>query len=122
MCQTTLGTCKAKLEVIPSSMFLFLSFDNFYILFTLLQMKNADYFSKFVTEDFTSYIRRKKDENCHGNNVEMQALSEMYNRPIEVYVYSLGKYRNKLVFSLRCSHLKFSKLSRLTATFTKVPA
>ncbi|XP_065067011.1 OTU domain-containing protein 5-A-like [Rhopilema esculentum] len=51
-------------------------------------MKNADYFSKFVTEDFNSYICRKKNDYCHGNNVEMQALSEMYNRPIEVFVYS----------------------------------
>jgi len=51
-------------------------------------LKNADYFSKFVTEDFDSYIRRKKNDYCHGNNVEMQALSEMYNRPIEVFVYS----------------------------------
>ena len=43
-----------------------------------------------MTEDFDSYIRRKKNDYCHGNNVEMQALSEMYNRPIEVYVYSTG--------------------------------
>lgn len=52
-------------------------------------MKNSEFFSKFITEDFTSYIHRKKNDYCHGNNVEMQALSEMYNRPIEVYVYSL---------------------------------
>ncbi len=58
-------------------------------LFLFFQMKNADYFSKFVTEDFTSYIHRKKNDYCHGNNVEIQALSEMYNRPIEIYVYSL---------------------------------
>lgn len=29
-------------------------------------------------------------ENCHGNHVEMQAMSEMFNRPIEVYQYSIG--------------------------------
>eukprot|EP00794_Sanderia_malayensis_P006057 gene6057-6759_t len=51
-------------------------------------LKNADYFSKFVTEDFSSYIHRKKNDYCHGNNVEIQALTEMYNRPIEIYVYS----------------------------------
>lgn len=61
-----------------------------YSLTLFSQLKNADYFSKFVTEDFDSYIRRKKNDYCHGNNVEMQALSEMYNRPIEVYVYSTG--------------------------------
>ncbi|CAL8279150.1 unnamed protein product [Boreogadus saida] len=48
-------------------------------------MKNADYFSNYVTEDFTSYINRKRKNNCHGNHIEMQAMAEMYNRPVEVY-------------------------------------
>lgn len=51
-----------------------------------------DYYSQYVTEDFYSYIRRKRDNHCHGNHVEMQALSEMYNRTIEVYQYSIGEY------------------------------
>lgn len=50
--------------------------------------KNADYFSQFVTEDFATYIARKRLDSCHGNHVEMQALSEMYNRNIEVFTYS----------------------------------
>ncbi|XP_071477958.1 uncharacterized protein [Diadema antillarum] len=50
--------------------------------------KNADYFSQFVTEDFATYVARKRLDSCHGNHVEMQALSEMYNRNIEVYMYS----------------------------------
>ncbi|XP_065097316.1 OTU domain-containing protein 5b [Paramisgurnus dabryanus] len=48
-------------------------------------MKNADYFSSYVTEDFTTYINRKRKNNCHGNHIEMQAMAEMYNRPVEVY-------------------------------------
>ncbi|XP_070559838.1 OTU domain-containing protein 5-like [Ptychodera flava] len=52
-------------------------------------VKNADHFSQYVTEDFSAYINRKRSDNCHGNHPEMQALSEMYNRPIEVYSYSL---------------------------------
>lgn len=51
-------------------------------------MKNCDYFSQYVTEDFATYIRRKRMDNCHGNHVEMQAISELYNRNIEVYLYS----------------------------------
>lgn len=47
--------------------------------------KNADYFSSYVTEDFTTYINRKRKNNCHGNHIEMQAMAEMYNRPVEVY-------------------------------------
>lgn len=50
--------------------------------------KNADYFSQYVTEDFKNYIERKSMDHSHGNHVEIQALSEMYNRPIEVYHYS----------------------------------
>ncbi|XP_053329336.1 OTU domain-containing protein 5 isoform X2 [Spea bombifrons] len=50
-------------------------------------MKNADYFSNYVTEDFTAYINRKRKNNCHGNHIEMQAMAEMYNRPVEVYQY-----------------------------------
>ncbi|XP_051967518.1 OTU domain-containing protein 5-A-like [Xyrauchen texanus] len=51
--------------------------------------KNADYFSSYVTEDFTTYISRKRKNNCHGNHIEMQAMAEMYNRPVEVYQYSV---------------------------------
>ncbi|XP_066426512.1 OTU domain-containing protein 5 isoform X2 [Molothrus aeneus] len=50
-------------------------------------MKNADYFSNYVTEDFTTYINRKRKSTCHGNHIEMQAMAEMYNRPVEVYQY-----------------------------------
>ena len=60
------------------------------VLFVLLQMKNADYFSNYVTEDFTSYINRKRKNNCHGNHIEMQAMAEMYNRPVEVYQDGTG--------------------------------
>lgn len=47
--------------------------------------KNVDFYKQFVTEDFTTYLNRKRADNCHGNHIEMQALSELYNRPIEVY-------------------------------------
>lgn len=56
-------------------------------------MKNADYFSNYVTEDFTTYINRKRKNNCHGNHIEMQAMAEMYNRPVEVYQYGTGESR-----------------------------
>ncbi|XP_074597093.1 OTU domain-containing protein 5-like isoform X2 [Brevipalpus obovatus] len=50
--------------------------------------KNVDYFSQYVTEDFKDYIQRKSLDHSHGNHVEIQALSEMFNRPIEVYHYN----------------------------------
>ena len=59
---------------------------------TYFQVKNRDYFSQFVTEDYMSYVNRKRQDNCYGNQLEMQAMSEMYNRAIEVYIYSLGSF------------------------------
>ncbi|KAJ6739438.1 OTU DOMAIN CONTAINING PROTEIN [Salix koriyanagi] len=50
--------------------------------------KERDHFSQFITEGFTSYCKRKRRDKVYGNNVEIQALSEMYNRPILIYTYS----------------------------------
>ncbi|CAH8361241.1 unnamed protein product [Eruca vesicaria subsp. sativa] len=47
-----------------------------------------DHFSQFITEGFTSYMKRKRRNKVYGNNVEIQALAEMYNRPIHIYSYS----------------------------------
>ena len=52
-----------------------------------LQAKNSDYFSQYVTEDFGEYLKRKSLDHSHGNHIEIQAMSEMFNRPIEVYHY-----------------------------------
>ncbi|KAF5273382.1 hypothetical protein FQR65_LT04674 [Abscondita terminalis] len=50
-------------------------------------VKNQDFFAPYVTEDFDKYVERKRRWNVHGNHLEIQALSEMYNRSIEVYCY-----------------------------------
>lgn len=47
--------------------------------------KERDHFSQFITEEFASYVARKREDKCFGNNIEIQALSEVYCRPIEVY-------------------------------------
>ncbi|UJR15745.1 hypothetical protein I4U23_002680 [Adineta vaga] len=52
-------------------------------------VKNADFFRSYITEDFDHYVSRKRRQHCHGNHIEMIALSELYNRPIEVYEYSI---------------------------------
>jgi len=51
-------------------------------------MKNCDFFSNFVTEDYVSYIARKRLPHTHGNHLEMQAMAEIYNRNFEVFQYS----------------------------------
>lgn len=50
--------------------------------------KERDHFSQFITEGFTSYCKRKRRDKVYGNNLEIQAFSEMYNRPIHIYRYS----------------------------------
>lgn len=74
-------------------------------------MKNADYFSNYVTEDFTTYINRKRKNNCHGNHIEMQAMAEMYNRPVEVYQYSTGERRRPPLSRLQPSASRLSSSS-----------
>ncbi|XP_066601004.1 OTU domain-containing protein 5-A-like isoform X2 [Prorops nasuta] len=49
---------------------------------------NQEFFSHFVAEDFSTYVDRKRQEYVHGNHIEMQAMSEMYNRSIELFCYS----------------------------------
>ncbi|KAK9300378.1 hypothetical protein QLX08_006918 [Tetragonisca angustula] len=49
---------------------------------------NQEFFSHFVAEDFSTYVDRKRQEYVHGNHIEMQAMSEMYNRSIQLYCYS----------------------------------
>lgn len=50
------------------------------------QERDKEHFSQFVTgEDFAMYIQRKRQDGVHGNNPEIQAISELFNRPIEVF-------------------------------------
>lgn len=49
--------------------------------------REVDHFRDFVAdEDFAEYIARKRMEGVHGNHAEIQAMSELYNRCIEVFV------------------------------------
>lgn len=49
--------------------------------------QNREYFAHFVTEDINSYVKRKRNKESHGNHIEIQAMSEIYNRPVELYCY-----------------------------------
>ncbi|KAL3789106.1 hypothetical protein HJC23_008568 [Cyclotella cryptica] len=48
--------------------------------------KEQEHFQDFVAESYQEYIRRKRCGGVHGNHAEIQAMSELYNRKIEVYV------------------------------------
>ncbi|ULT97633.1 hypothetical protein L3Y34_005454 [Caenorhabditis briggsae] len=51
-------------------------------------LRNRDHFREFITENYENYIERKRADHVHGNHVELQAISEMFARPVEVYQYS----------------------------------
>ncbi|KAL3312309.1 OTU domain-containing protein 5 [Cichlidogyrus casuarinus] len=72
-------------------------------------LKNREHFSPYVTEDFDHYIARKQHPNCHGNHVEIQAIAELYSRPVEIYRDNIepvnvfhAEYRNS--FPIRLSY------------------
>eukprot|EP01124_Arcella_intermedia_P009567 TRINITY_DN16245_c0_g1_i2.p1 TRINITY_DN16245_c0_g1~~TRINITY_DN16245_c0_g1_i2.p1 ORF type:complete len:264 (+),score=65.58 TRINITY_DN16245_c0_g1_i2:33-824(+) len=50
--------------------------------------KERNHFSQFVVEDFTEYIKRKRQDTVYGNHLELQAIAELYNRPILIYTTS----------------------------------
>jgi hypothetical protein len=48
--------------------------------------KNEEHFAQFIPgEPFQTYVARKRILGIHGNNPEIQAFSELFNRPIEIY-------------------------------------
>mmetsp|Transcript_15464 Transcript_15464/g.39476 ORF Transcript_15464/g.39476 Transcript_15464/m.39476 type:complete len:379 (-) Transcript_15464:319-1455(-) len=48
---------------------------------------NREHFSPYVSEDYSEYIRRKRRLGCFGNNLEIQAMAELFGRPIQIYSY-----------------------------------
>ena len=47
-----------------------------------------DFFSQFVeggNQEFDNYIKMKSKLGVWGDDIELQAISEIYNRPIEIY-------------------------------------
>lgn len=48
--------------------------------------KDREHFQAFVAEeDFDSYVRRKRRGGTFGDNTEIQAMAELYNRPVIVF-------------------------------------
>ena len=51
--------------------------------------KNKLFYSQFIEggeDKISAYIERKRKRGIWGDNLEIQALSEIYNRPIEIYI------------------------------------
>eukprot|EP00300_Choanocystis_sp_HF-7_P027508 c32640_g1_i1.p2 GENE.c32640_g1_i1~~c32640_g1_i1.p2 ORF type:complete len:308 (+),score=65.31 c32640_g1_i1:111-926(+) len=48
---------------------------------------NRDHFQQFIHVDFDSYVAHKRQLKVYGDHAEIQAMAEIYGRPIEVYSY-----------------------------------
>jgi len=46
------------------------------------------YFESFIAEDFDTYITRLQKDGEWGDQPEIQAVSELYARPVRVFAYS----------------------------------
>ena len=44
------------------------------------------FFENYIEGDFYQYVTRKRMDGCWGDDVELQAISELYDRPIEIFV------------------------------------
>ena len=56
----------------------------------ILQDKNyfKDYIDLDRFRDIDDYCEHKKNDGIWGDHIELQAIAEIYNRPIEIYAYS----------------------------------
>jgi OTU domain-containing protein 5 len=49
-----------------------------------------EFFVQFIIggeENFLQYVDRKRQDAVWGDDIELQAMSEIYDRPIEIYAY-----------------------------------
>ncbi len=53
-------------------------------------LSEKDYFKDFIDDSivFEDYVARKRQNAEWGDDIEIQAISEIYNRPVEIYAYS----------------------------------
>ena len=65
------------------------------------------FYSKFINENFEKYIERKKKEGCWGDNIEIQAISEIYNLQIQIF------HNEKIPIMIYNQEKKYEKIIRL---------
>ncbi len=49
-----------------------------------------EFFSQFIALDYDDYIVRKRRDGIWGDDVEIQALSEIYSKNVEIFSHSLA--------------------------------
>ncbi len=77
-------------------------------------VKNRDFYESYVSIDFDCYVEFKRKLATWGDDLEIQALSELYGRPITIYAYStdplwwLGEQENSDIEPIRISYHNWS--------------
>lgn len=62
-----------------------------------------DFYQNWIAdESLVSYISRLRTDGVWGDHIELQALSELYGRPIQIFAYRSGNY-----LDLICFYFKF---------------
>lgn len=57
-------------------------------------LSGKEYFRVFIADEgIEQYCARKNNTGIWGDDVELQAMSEIYDRPIELYAYSTQSMR-----------------------------
>jgi OTU domain-containing protein 5 len=52
-------------------------------------LSGQEYFQVFIADEgVMEYCQRKSKSGIWGDDIELQAMSEIYDRPIELYAYS----------------------------------
>jgi OTU-like cysteine protease len=85
--------------------------------------QNEEHFSNFIaaTSDdelkipqasesmsaFQAYVTRKRMKGVHGNHTEIQALSELFNRPVEVYTPGNNSEQNTKLQPMNIFHEEY---------------
>lgn len=82
------------------------------------------FFSQFIEDgekEFDNYVNMKRKLGVWGDDVELQALSEIYNRPIEIYSGSDKPlktfHENKNDFNLKNKDNKNSKIQPIRISY-----
>ena len=70
---------------------------------------NGKYFLAFVDTDryagITEYVQQNRQDKVWGDNLEIQAMAELYDMPVEIYEYNMQPER---VFNQQGSRSKCS--------------
>lgn len=61
-------------------------------------LSEKEYFKDFIAggnegSSVEAYVARKRQNGVWGDDIEIQAISEIYDRPVEIYAYSKDPMR-----------------------------